>query len=54
MKWKIPIVVFSAILVLGWLSRTVSASGNRIRELETTNSELKEKLDNIQEYVRPS
>ena len=49
---KILIAVSGILLLGGWFAHSnASASSNRIRELEIGNAALKEKLDNIQEYV---
>jgi hypothetical protein len=47
------LIAVSAILLLGgWFAHNnASASNDRIHELEIGNRELKDKLDNIQEYV---
>lgn len=46
------IAVSVILLLVGWFAHNnASASNDRIRELEIGNRELKEKLDNIQEYV---
>jgi predicted nuclease with TOPRIM domain len=49
---KFLIAVSAILLLVGWFGHSnASASNDRIRELEIGNQELKEKLDNIQEYV---
>jgi hypothetical protein len=47
------LIAVSGILLLGgwFVHNNASASDGRIHELEIGNRELKDKLDNIQEYV---
>lgn len=50
---RILIAASVVLLIVGWFAHSnASASNDRIRELEIGNTELKEKLDNIQDYVR--
>jgi transketolase len=52
MMRKILIAVSAILLSVGWFAHSnAPASNDRRRELEIDNRELKEKLDNIQEYV---
>jgi predicted nuclease with TOPRIM domain len=53
MMKKVLIAISAILLIGGWFAHSnASASNDRIRELEIGNAELKEKLDNIQDYVR--
>lgn len=48
---KKVLIILVVLVVIGWGVFAYSNAGTRVQELEDENSELKEKLDNIQNLV---